>query len=67
MRIWYGAIEFRSLDAAHGSSTGEAVIKARVLAVTRLVTVLLVPIAFCRAPGRARFLACGFPPRICAG
>ncbi|MGP4022047.1 M15 family metallopeptidase [Actinomadura sp. 3N407] len=34
-------------------------IKARVLAiVTRLVGVLLVPIAFCRAPGRARFLAC---------
>lgn len=34
-------------------------IKARVLAaVTRLVAVLLVPVAFCRAPGRARFLAC---------
>lgn len=34
-------------------------IKARVLAtVTRLVAVLLVPAAFCRAPGRARFLAC---------
>jgi D-alanyl-D-alanine carboxypeptidase len=34
-------------------------IKARVLAaVTRLVAVLLVPIACCRAPGRARFLAC---------
>jgi hypothetical protein len=34
-------------------------IKARVLAaVTRLVAVLLVPIAFCRAPGCARFLAC---------
>ncbi|XVQ07726.1 M15 family metallopeptidase [Spirillospora sp. CA-255316] len=34
-------------------------IKARVLAtVTRLIAVLLVPIAFCRAPGRARFLAC---------
>ncbi|TDD65594.1 alanine racemase [Actinomadura darangshiensis] len=33
--------------------------KARVLAaVTRFVAVLLVPIAFCRAPGRARFLAC---------
>ncbi|MEO3829115.1 M15 family metallopeptidase [Actinomadura sp. B10D3] len=26
--------------------------------VTRLIGVLLVPIAFCRAPGRARFLAC---------
>ncbi|MFI0454051.1 M15 family metallopeptidase [Actinomadura sp. 6N118] len=34
-------------------------IKARVLAaVTRFVAVLLVPIAFCRAPGHARFLAC---------
>lgn len=34
-------------------------IKERVLAaVTRLVAVLLVPIAFCRAPGRARFQAC---------
>ncbi|MEU6040702.1 M15 family metallopeptidase [Actinomadura sp. NPDC047616] len=34
-------------------------IKARVLATaTRLVAVLLVPVAFCRAPGRARFLAC---------
>ncbi|MGH3389464.1 MAG: hypothetical protein ACRDOO_11375 [Actinomadura sp.] len=34
-------------------------IKARVLAtVTRLVAVLLVPIAYCRAPGRARFVAC---------
>ncbi|WP_225993029.1 M15 family metallopeptidase [Actinomadura rudentiformis] len=34
-------------------------IKARVLAVvTRLIAVLLVPIAFCRAPGHARFLAC---------
>ncbi|MEU8798112.1 M15 family metallopeptidase [Spirillospora sp. NPDC048819] len=34
-------------------------IKARVLAsISRLVAVLLVPIAFCRAPGRARFLAC---------
>lgn len=34
-------------------------IKSRVLAaVTRLVAVLLVPIAFCRAPGRGRFLAC---------
>jgi zinc D-Ala-D-Ala carboxypeptidase len=34
-------------------------IKARVLAtVTRIVAVLLVPIAFYRAPGRARFLAC---------
>jgi hypothetical protein len=34
-------------------------IKARVLAaVTRLAAVLLVPAAFCRAPGRARFLAC---------
>jgi zinc D-Ala-D-Ala carboxypeptidase len=34
-------------------------IKARVLAaVTRLVAVLLVPVAFCRSPGRARFLAC---------
>lgn len=34
-------------------------IKAHVLAtVTRLVAVPLVPIAFCRAPGRARFLAC---------
>ncbi|MBA9005727.1 D-alanyl-D-alanine carboxypeptidase [Thermomonospora cellulosilytica] len=34
-------------------------IKARVLAtVTRLIAVLLVPIAFCLAPGRARFLAC---------
>ncbi|POM26444.1 D-alanyl-D-alanine carboxypeptidase [Actinomadura rubteroloni] len=33
--------------------------KAHVLAaVTRLVAVLLVPAAFCRAPGRARFLAC---------
>lgn len=27
-------------------------------AVTRLVAVLLMPAAFCRAPGRARFLAC---------
>jgi hypothetical protein len=34
-------------------------IRARVLAtVTRLVAALLVPVAFCRAPGRARFLAC---------
>ncbi|WP_116021050.1 M15 family metallopeptidase [Thermomonospora umbrina] len=34
-------------------------IKERALAIaTRLVAVLLVPIAFCRAPGRARFLAC---------
>lgn len=34
-------------------------IRARVLATfTRLVAVALVPIAFCRAPGRARFLAC---------
>ncbi|MEV3926075.1 hypothetical protein [Actinomadura coerulea] len=34
-------------------------IKARVLAaVTRLVAMLLAPIAFCRASGRARFLAC---------
>ncbi|MFI0480803.1 M15 family metallopeptidase [Actinomadura sp. 9N215] len=34
-------------------------IKVRVLAaVTRLVAVLLVPVACCRAPGRARFLAC---------
>jgi zinc D-Ala-D-Ala carboxypeptidase len=34
-------------------------IKVRFLAgVTRLIAVLLVPIAFCRAPGRARFLAC---------
>jgi zinc D-Ala-D-Ala carboxypeptidase len=34
-------------------------IKAHVLAaVTRLVGVLLVPVAFCRTPGRARFLAC---------
>jgi hypothetical protein len=34
-------------------------VKARVLAtLTRLVGVLLVPIACCRAPGRARFLAC---------
>jgi hypothetical protein len=34
-------------------------IKARVLAtVARLVAVLLVPIVYCRAPGRARFLAC---------
>jgi len=34
-------------------------IKARVLAaVTWLVAVQLVPVAFCRAPGRARFLAC---------
>jgi D-alanyl-D-alanine carboxypeptidase len=34
-------------------------IKARVLAaVTRLVALLLVPVAFCRAPGRGRFLAC---------
>jgi hypothetical protein len=34
-------------------------IKARVLAtVTRLVAVLLVPVAFSHAPGRARFLAC---------
>jgi hypothetical protein len=34
-------------------------LKERVLAtVTRLVAVLLVPIALCRAPGRARFLAC---------
>jgi D-alanyl-D-alanine carboxypeptidase len=34
-------------------------IKARVLAtVTRVIAVLLVPIAFCRAPGRARFHAC---------
>jgi hypothetical protein len=34
-------------------------IKVRILAiVTRLVGVLLVPIAFCRAPGHARFLAC---------
>ncbi|HEU5161471.1 MAG TPA: M15 family metallopeptidase [Streptosporangiaceae bacterium] len=34
-------------------------IKARVLAtLTRLIAVLLVPIACCRAPGRARFLAC---------
>ncbi|MFP3967450.1 M15 family metallopeptidase [Actinomadura fulvescens] len=33
--------------------------RARALAmVTRLVAVLLVPVAFCRAPGRARFLAC---------
>ncbi|MFI6515580.1 hypothetical protein ACIBF1_08480 [Spirillospora sp. NPDC050679] len=33
--------------------------RARVLAtVTRLVAVLLVPVAFCRAPGHARFLAC---------
>jgi D-alanyl-D-alanine carboxypeptidase len=33
-------------------------IKARVLAaITRLTAVLLVPTAFCRAPGRARFLA----------
>jgi hypothetical protein len=34
-------------------------IRGRVLAtVTRLVAALLVPVAFCRAPGRARFLAC---------
>jgi zinc D-Ala-D-Ala carboxypeptidase len=34
-------------------------IKVCVLATaTRLVAVLLVPVAFCRAPGRARFLAC---------
>ncbi|GAA2605472.1 M15 family metallopeptidase [Actinomadura fulvescens] len=34
-------------------------IKVHILAtVTRLVAVLLVPVAFCRAPGRARFLAC---------
>lgn len=33
--------------------------RARVLAAaTRLVAVVLVPVAFCRAPGRARFLAC---------
>jgi D-alanyl-D-alanine carboxypeptidase len=35
------------------------VIKERLLAaITRLLAVLLLPIAFCRAPGRARFLAC---------
>ncbi|MFG2004269.1 M15 family metallopeptidase [Spirillospora sp. NPDC048911] len=34
-------------------------IKARVLAaVTRLIAVLLVPVAYCRAPGQARYLAC---------
>ncbi|MCP2337977.1 M15 family metallopeptidase [Actinomadura rupiterrae] len=34
-------------------------IKVRVLAgITRVVGVLLVPVAFCRAPGRARFVAC---------
>ncbi|RFS83412.1 D-alanyl-D-alanine carboxypeptidase [Actinomadura spongiicola] len=34
-------------------------IRVRVLAVvTRLVAVLLVPVAWCRAPGHARFLAC---------
>ncbi|MFD0690240.1 D-alanyl-D-alanine carboxypeptidase family protein [Actinomadura fibrosa] len=34
-------------------------LRARVLAmVTRLIGVLLVPIALCRAPGRARFVAC---------
>lgn len=27
-------------------------------AVTRLLAVMLLPVAFCRAPGRARFLAC---------
>ncbi|XNL79593.1 M15 family metallopeptidase [Actinomadura madurae] len=31
---------------------------ALLAAVTRLAGVLLVPVAFCRAPGRARFLAC---------
>ncbi|WP_173094157.1 M15 family metallopeptidase [Actinomadura verrucosospora] len=34
-------------------------LKVRLLAfLTRLVAVLLVPVAFCRAPGRARFVAC---------
>ncbi len=41
------------------SSSSSSAIKARVLAtVTRLIAVLLVPIACCRAPGRARFVAC---------
>lgn len=39
--------------------------KACVLAaVTRLLAVLLLPFAFCRAPGRARFLACQWALRL---
>ncbi|MBT2213391.1 MULTISPECIES: M15 family metallopeptidase [Actinomadura] len=43
----------------HRSANPPLAIKARVLAsLTRLVAVSLVPVAFCRAPGRARFTAC---------
>lgn len=41
------------------SPSAVAAIKARLLAaVTRIVAVLLLPIAYCRAPGRAHVLAC---------
>ncbi|MFI0404763.1 M15 family metallopeptidase [Actinomadura sp. 3N508] len=47
------------MDHSASVSPPRPAIKVRVLAaVTRLVAIMLVPIAFCRAPGRARFLAC---------